>query len=35
MSKYEMYQRLDKWYRIQAIKILPNYLLSKIKTTSR
>lgn len=25
MSKYEMYQQFDKWYRIQAIIILPKY----------
>lgn len=31
MSKYEMYQRLDKWYRIQSIKILPKYFLARIK----
>ncbi len=31
MSKYEMYKQLDKWYRIQTIKILPKYFFARIK----
>lgn len=31
MTKYELYMQLDKWYRIQAIKILPKYFLARIK----
>ncbi len=30
MNKYELYMQLDKWYRIQAIKILPTYLWERI-----
>ena len=33
MSKYEMYKQLDRWYRIQSIKILPKYFLVRIKQT--
>lgn len=31
MSKYELYMQLDKWYRIQSIKILPKYFFAQIK----
>ena len=31
MSRYELYMKIDKWYRIQEIKILPRYLCEKIK----
>lgn len=31
MSKYEFYMKLDKWYRIQEIKILPRYFWERIK----
>lgn len=30
MSKYEMYQQLDKWYRMQSIKILPLFLWERL-----
>lgn len=31
MSKYEMYQDLDRWYKKQAIKTFPIYLFERIK----
>lgn len=31
MSKYEMYQRVDKWYRWQTVKTFPRYLIERIK----
>ena len=34
MSKYEYYMQLDKWYKKQTFKILPKYVLSKIKAFS-
>ena len=34
MSKYEMYQQLDKWYRKQYIKILPKYFFTRIMQLS-
>ena len=31
MSKYELYCQMDKWYRWQAIKVLPIYYVKQIK----
>ena len=31
MSSYELYQQLDKWYRWQAIKTFPTYIIERLK----
>ena len=31
MSKYEHYQKLDRWYKKQLIKTYPKYLFEKFK----
>ena len=30
MSKYELYQQLDKWYKRKSITVLPKYLFERI-----
>lgn len=30
MSKYEMYQQLDKWYRLQTLKVYPIYIVKAL-----
>lgn len=31
MSRYEIYRKLDKWYRWQLMKTCPTYLVCIIK----